>query len=124
MNKGKAATGGALGSGALATALVFASGCLGTSVLLFLGISSGVLGGLSALEPYRPFLLVLGGVHEVLDAVFVEEFRLLGVVKQPKEMVSQLGLVVGPAEKDEHVVAHGGVVTFVIQDHQKSLDVF
>ena len=47
--------------GALGAALVFVTGCLGTKVLLFLGISSGALSGLTALEPYRPLLLVLGG---------------------------------------------------------------
>ena len=33
----------------------------GPKVLLFLGISSGALSGLTALEPYRPLLLVVGG---------------------------------------------------------------
>ena len=61
MKKGTAATGGALGGGALGTALVFVTGCLGTKVLLFLGISSGAIGGLSVLEAYRPFLLIVGG---------------------------------------------------------------
>ena len=60
MERGKVATGGVLGGGALGTALVFATGCLGAKVLLFLGISSGALGGLSVLEPYRPALLVMG----------------------------------------------------------------
>ena len=60
MEKGTVATGGALGGGALGTALVFATGCLGAKVLLFLGISSGALSGLGALEPYRPALLLLG----------------------------------------------------------------
>ena len=60
MEKGTVATGGALGGGALGTALVFATSCLGTSVLLLLGISSGALSGLSVLEPYRPVLLVVG----------------------------------------------------------------
>ena len=59
MEKGTVATSGALGSGALGTALVFATGCLGAKLLLFLGISSGALSGLSALEPYRPVLLVV-----------------------------------------------------------------
>ncbi len=58
MEKGTVATGGALG--ALGTALVFASSCLGTSVLLLFGISSGALSGLAVLEPYRPVLLVAG----------------------------------------------------------------
>ena len=53
-------TGGIPGGGALGTALVFATGCLGTKVLLVLGLSSGVLSGLSTLEPYRPVLLALG----------------------------------------------------------------
>ncbi len=61
MTKGTATTRGALGGGTVATALVFATGCLGTKVLLFLGISSGALGGLSALEPYRPLLLAVAG---------------------------------------------------------------
>ena len=61
MEKGTVATGGALGGGALGTALVFVTGCLGTKVLLFLGISSGALGGLDVLAPYRPVLLVAGG---------------------------------------------------------------
>ena len=61
MEKDTAATGGALSGGTIATALVLATGCVGTKVLLFLGISSGVLGGLSVLAPYRPLLLVLGG---------------------------------------------------------------
>ena len=61
MKKESVATGGALGGGAFGTALVFATGCLGTKALVFLGISSGALSGLSALEPHRPLLLVLGG---------------------------------------------------------------
>ena len=61
MKKETVATGSALGGGALGGALVFLSGCLGAKVLLFLGISSGALSGLTALEPYRPVLLVLGG---------------------------------------------------------------
>ena len=61
MKKESVTTGSALGGGALGTALVFATGCLGTKVLLFLGVSSGVLGGLEAFEPYRPVLLVGGG---------------------------------------------------------------
>ena len=61
MEKGTVATGGAIGGGALGTALVFATGCLGTKVLLFLGISSGALSGLSVLGPYRTVVLVLGG---------------------------------------------------------------
>ena len=61
MKNGAMATGGALGGGALGTVLVFATGCVGVKVLLFLGISSGALSGLSALEPYRPVLLVVGG---------------------------------------------------------------
>ncbi len=61
MEKGTLATRGALGGGAIGTALVFVTGCLGTKVLLFLGISSGALSGLSSLEPYRPVLLVVGG---------------------------------------------------------------
>ncbi len=60
MEKGTVATGGAIGGGALGTALVFVTGCLGTKMLLFLGISSGALSGLTALEPFRPVLLVLG----------------------------------------------------------------
>jgi mercuric ion transport protein len=60
MKKETVATGGALGGGALGTALVFATGCLGTKALVFLGISSGALSGLSALEPYRPLLLAVG----------------------------------------------------------------
>lgn len=54
------ATGSALGGGALGATLVFVTGCLGTKVLLFLGISSGALSGLAALEPYRLALLVVG----------------------------------------------------------------
>lgn len=61
MEKGTVSTGGALGGGALGTALVLVTGCLGTKVLLFLGISSGALGGLEALGPYRPLLLAVGG---------------------------------------------------------------
>ncbi len=57
----KLATGGVLGGGALGTALVLATGCLGAKALVLLGISSGALGGLSALEPYRPLLLVVSG---------------------------------------------------------------
>ena len=60
MEKGTISTGGALGGGALGTALVFVTGCVGAKVLLFLGISSGALSGLSVLEPYRPVLLVVG----------------------------------------------------------------
>ncbi len=56
MEEGTVATGSALGSGALGSVLVFVTGCLGTKVLLFLGISSGALSGLTALEPYRPAL--------------------------------------------------------------------
>ena len=58
MKKGTAATGGALGGGALGTGLIFATGCLGTKLLLFVGISSGALGGLAELEPFRPALLM------------------------------------------------------------------
>ena len=61
MKRETVATSSALGGGALGTALVFVTGCLGTKVLLFLGISSGALSGLEALEPYRPLLLVVGG---------------------------------------------------------------
>ena len=61
MKKGTLATGGALGGGALGAGAVFVTGCLGTKVLLILGISSGAVGGLSVLEPYRPILLVVGG---------------------------------------------------------------
>ncbi len=61
MEKGTVTTGGALGGGALGTTLVFVTGCLGTKVLLFLGISSGALSSLEAVEPYRPLLLVVGG---------------------------------------------------------------
>ena len=60
MNKETVATSSALGGGAVGTSLVLVTGCLGTKVLLLLGISSGALGGLTALEPYRPVLLVLG----------------------------------------------------------------
>ena len=60
MKKESVATGSALGGGAAGTMLVFATGCLGTKLLLLLGVSSGVLGGLEALGPYRPVLLVGG----------------------------------------------------------------
>ena len=60
MEEGTVATGSALGSGALGSVLVFVTGCLGTKVLLFLGISSGALSDLTALEPYRPALLGAG----------------------------------------------------------------
>ena len=60
MEEGTVATGSAQGSGALGSVLVFVTGCLGTKVLLFLGISSGALSGLTALEPYRPALLGAG----------------------------------------------------------------
>ncbi len=60
MKNGSVAIGGALGGGALGTALCLATLCLGTKALLFLGLSSGALSGLSALEPYRPLLLVVG----------------------------------------------------------------
>ena len=60
MKNGSVAIGGALGGGALGTALGLATFCLGTKVLLLLGLSSGALSGLSALEPYRPLLLVVG----------------------------------------------------------------
>ncbi len=60
MKKRSVAVGGALGGGALGTALGLATLCLGTKVLLFLGLSSGALSGLSALEPYRPLILVVG----------------------------------------------------------------
>ncbi len=59
MEQGKATTSAAIGGGALGTFLVFATGCLTAKVLLFLGISSGALGGLSALEPYRPLLVIV-----------------------------------------------------------------
>ena len=62
MKTGRMATGGILGGGAFTTALAFATGCLGTKALLFLGISSGALSGLGALEAYRPLLLLAGGV--------------------------------------------------------------
>ncbi len=60
MRRDLVGTGGIFGGGALGTALVFAAGCLGTKVLLLLGVSSGVLSGLSILEPYRPVLLAMG----------------------------------------------------------------
>ena len=60
MRRDSLGTGGVLGGGMLGTALVFATGCLGTKLLLLLGVSSGVLCGLSTLEPYRPVLLALG----------------------------------------------------------------
>ena len=60
MRRDSLGTGGVLGGGVLGTALVFATGCLGTKMLLFLGVSSGALGGLSILEPFRPALLTMG----------------------------------------------------------------
>ncbi len=60
MKNGSVAIGGALGGGALGTVLGLATLCFCTKVLLFLGLSSGALSGLSALEPYRPLLLVFG----------------------------------------------------------------
>ncbi len=60
MKRESVTTGSAFGGGALGTALVFATGCLGTKALLFLGVSTGMLGGLEALAPYRPVLLVSG----------------------------------------------------------------
>ena len=60
MKKRSVAIGGALGGGTLGTALGLATLCLGTKALLFLGLSTGALSGLSALEPYRPLLLVVG----------------------------------------------------------------
>ena len=54
MKKESVATGSALGGGAAGTMLVFATGCLGTKLLLLLGVSSGVLGGLEALGPTGP----------------------------------------------------------------------
>ena len=60
MKNGSVAIGGALGGGALGTVLGLATCCLGTKALLFLGLSSGALSGFSALEPYRPLLLVVG----------------------------------------------------------------
>ncbi len=60
MRRNSLRTSGVFGGGALSAALLFATGCLGTKVLLLLGVSSGVLSGVSALEPYRPVLLALG----------------------------------------------------------------
>ena len=60
--KEELATRGILGGGAVGTALIFATGCLGTNLLVLLGVSSGALGALSVLEPYRPLLLVVSGV--------------------------------------------------------------
>jgi len=60
----------------------------------------------------------------VLDAVLAPEFSLLRVIQLPEDVISQLGLVVGPAQQYEYVVADGGVIAFVIQDNQKSLLVF
>ncbi len=80
MEKGTVATGGALGGGALGTALAFATSCLGTSVLVLLGISGGALGALSLLEPYRPVLLVVGSA-----ALAVGLWRI--VRRRPKERI-------------------------------------
>ncbi len=64
MNKPKhavAATGGALGGGAIVTTLGLVSLCASTKVLHFLGFSGGTLSWLGVLEPYQPLLLVPGG---------------------------------------------------------------
>jgi len=51
------ATGGLLG-----VSFLIASCCIGPAVLLLFGVSISALGALSALEPFRPFFMVLGGV--------------------------------------------------------------
>jgi mercuric ion transport protein len=47
-------------AGALASAALIASCCLGPVLFLAFGISIGALGGLSALEPYRPLFIAAG----------------------------------------------------------------
>ncbi len=57
MKKETLATGGLLG-----VSFLIASCCIGPAVLLLFGVSISALGALSALEPFRPFFIVLGGV--------------------------------------------------------------
>lgn len=52
----KLALGGALGLSAL-----IASCCLGPALFLLFGVSVGALGTLSALEPFRPAFIAVGG---------------------------------------------------------------
>ena len=49
-------TGGAIGA-----SLLIASCCLAPALILLLGVSVGALGSLTALEPFRPYFIALGG---------------------------------------------------------------
>ena len=60
MDKESITTRSALGGGAVTTGLVLVTGCLGSKALVLLGISTGALGALSDIAPYRPLLLVAG----------------------------------------------------------------
>ncbi len=50
------ATGGAIGA-----SLLIASCCVAPTLFLLFGVSLGALGSLSALEPYRPAFIAVGG---------------------------------------------------------------
>ena len=56
MKKENLATGGAIGA-----SLLIASCCLAPALILLFGVSVGALGSLTALEPFRPYLIALGG---------------------------------------------------------------
>ncbi len=56
MRKETLATGGAVGA-----SLLIASCCVAPTVFLLFGVSVGVLGLLTALEPYRPIFIAAGG---------------------------------------------------------------
>ncbi len=56
MKKETLVTGGAIGA-----SLLIASCCVAPALILLFGVSVGALGTLTALEPFRPYLIVLGG---------------------------------------------------------------
>ena len=55
MKRETLATGSVLG-----VSFLIASCCLGPALFLLFGVSIGALGWFSTLEPYRPFLIVIG----------------------------------------------------------------
>ena len=57
MKKEQLAAGGAIGA-----SLLIASCCVAPAIFLLFGVSVGALGALSALEPYRPIFIGVGGL--------------------------------------------------------------
>lgn len=56
MKKETLVTGGAIGA-----SLLIASCCVAPALILLFGVSAGALGSLTALEPFRPYFIALGG---------------------------------------------------------------